>query len=105
MGKAAEKAPADCGGELEISVKFHAKGSAIAAITEKRSLPFLLKKEQLPMAEARIIEAMESITNPFRVEVVSYINKTIEEEFNEETVEPITENTLPLDEKIETETT
>ena len=105
MGKAADKPIDNFDGELEISVKFKASGKPVAVVVETRALPFLLEKEQLPMAETRVIEAMRSITDPFRVKVVTYINKEIEKEFSDEEPEPASENVLPLDENTETETT
>ena len=75
-------------------------GTIITSFEETRTLQHLFKKEHLPVAEHRIFELLESTLAPFRVELVSYVNKLIADNYKEEPVkEPL--EPIPIGKKDE----
>ena len=103
MGTSKTKKEESLDGTVEVSLKFKGGEETVAQVDASLFLPFLLEKDQLPMAETRIVEAINSAVNPFRVKIVTYVNEKISVAFAEDTVS--SDDVLSLEQTTETETT
>ena len=83
------KKPQHGNGICKLSIEWRDEdtGAVITSFEEVRTLQHLFKKEHLPVAEHRIFEYLDSSLNPSRVELVSYVNKLIADNYTEESVE------------------
>jgi hypothetical protein len=64
---------------IECTFKISTHDTSIVDLKNNTNLPFCLEDAHLPMAETRLIEAIDSTVYPVRVEVVEFINKKIEQ--------------------------
>ena len=64
---------------IELTFKISTHDTSIVDLKNNINLPFCLEDAHLPMAETRLIEAIDSTVHPVRVEVVEFINKKIQQ--------------------------
>ena len=58
---------------IELTFKISSHDTSIVDLKNNINLPFCLQDAHLPMAETRLIEAIDSTVYPVRVEVVEFI--------------------------------
>ncbi len=89
--------PKSGNGLCKFSISWHSEDGkeVIAEFSEERVLQHLFKKEHLPTAEQRIFEHMDAALNPIKIELVSYVNRLIAEQY-ESDKEIVNEDPLPI---------